>query len=132
MGWNGKNKPAMIFGMIVLGVGFVFGLIWVVMALWNWLMPAIFDISEITYWQAAGLLLLSKILFGGFCHKKKCGGHHCGGHHKGGHWKHKFKHKWGSMSEEDKRKWEEKFGKGCGFPKTEEKPSAETEVATEA
>lgn len=35
-----------------------------VMLLWNWLMPVIFGLTTITFWQALGLLALSKILFG--------------------------------------------------------------------
>src|ERR1700728_2564193 len=38
----------------------------VVMRLWNWLTPAIFGWHGINFWQAVGLLVLSKILFGGF------------------------------------------------------------------
>jgi hypothetical protein len=33
------------------------------MVLWNWLMPTIFDLPEITFWQACGLNILSAILF---------------------------------------------------------------------
>lgn len=36
------------------------------MTLWNHLLPEILDIKSITYWQAMGILVLSKILFGGF------------------------------------------------------------------
>lgn len=46
----------------------VFGFI--VKWLWNWLMPALFGLGVITYWQAFGIVLLAKLLFGGF------GGHH--------------------------------------------------------
>ena len=42
----------------------VFG--FVVRGLWNALIPAIFGWHTITFWQAVGLLVLSKILFGGF------------------------------------------------------------------
>lgn len=38
----------------------------VVMLLWNWLIPSIIGWAAINYWKAAGLLLLCKILFGGF------------------------------------------------------------------
>ena len=31
--------------------------------LWNWLMPTIFGLTKITYWQSLGLLILSSILF---------------------------------------------------------------------
>jgi hypothetical protein len=33
------------------------------MWLWNWLMPTMFGLPEITFWQAVGLNLLSTILF---------------------------------------------------------------------
>lgn len=31
--------------------------------LWNWLMPDIFGLVEITYWQAVGLCFLTSMLF---------------------------------------------------------------------
>jgi hypothetical protein len=34
-----------------------------VMLLWNWLMPELFGLREITFWQAIGLNMLSTILF---------------------------------------------------------------------
>ena len=41
----------------------------VVLQLWNWLLPPLFGWHEITFWQALGILALSRILFGGFgCH----------------------------------------------------------------
>jgi hypothetical protein len=59
----------MVLGGIVLGVliAFVFG--WFVRLLWNWLMPPIFGLPLITFWQAWGLVVLSHLLF-------KAGGHH--------------------------------------------------------
>jgi hypothetical protein len=36
----------------------------VVRQLWNWLMPTLFGLRQITFWQAVGLLALSRILFG--------------------------------------------------------------------
>jgi hypothetical protein len=38
----------------------------VVMRLWNWLLPLLFGWHTITFWQALGLLVLCRILFGGF------------------------------------------------------------------
>lgn len=38
----------------------------IVMFLWNWLMPAIFGLTTINFWQALGLFILARILFGGF------------------------------------------------------------------
>ena len=34
-----------------------------VMLLWNWLIPELFGLSEITFWQAIGLNILCTILF---------------------------------------------------------------------
>ena len=50
-----------LFAALFIGV-FSF----VVMSLWNWLMPALFGWRLVSYWQAVGILVLSKILFGGF------------------------------------------------------------------
>jgi hypothetical protein len=38
----------------------------VVMLLWNWLLPPLFGWSQVTFWQALGMLALCRILFGGF------------------------------------------------------------------
>ena len=38
----------------------------IVMLLWNWLMPAIFGLITISFWQALGLFALARILFGSF------------------------------------------------------------------
>jgi len=69
---NCKMKCWKIGLLVVAGVA---ALGWVVMALWNWLMPNLFDgVKQIDYVQAMGVLLLSKILFGGFrghkCHER--------------------------------------------------------------
>ena len=37
----------------------------VVKLLWNWLMPPLFGLPVISFWQALGLLALSRILVGG-------------------------------------------------------------------
>ena len=38
----------------------------VVLRLWNWLLPPLFGFRQITFWQGLGILLLCRILFGGF------------------------------------------------------------------
>jgi len=52
-------------GFGVLGVAAMFGFTYVVMLLWNWLVPELFNGPVVGYWQTLGLLLLSKILFSG-------------------------------------------------------------------
>jgi hypothetical protein len=49
-----------IIGLLVLAV-ILFG--YPTLLLWNWLMPTIFNLPYITFWQACGLNLLASILF---------------------------------------------------------------------
>ena len=37
----------------------------IVLQLWNWLLPPLFGWRQITFWQALGILVLCRILFGG-------------------------------------------------------------------
>ena len=39
--------------------------VWIVQLLWNWLMPYLFQLPTITYWQALGISFLCSLLFGG-------------------------------------------------------------------
>jgi H+/Cl- antiporter ClcA len=52
-------------GFGVLGVAAIFAFTWVVMLLWNALIPELFKGPELAYWQTMGLLVLSKIIFSG-------------------------------------------------------------------
>lgn len=71
----------------------------IVMSLWNALMPAIFGLPALGFWQALGLLILSKILFGSFVG---------GGHH---HHRHRVMHeRWAAMSEEEREKFRHAMG----------------------
>jgi hypothetical protein len=81
----------------------------VVMLLWNALMPQIFLLPSLNYWQAAGLLLLARILFGGLVHGMAGhGGHRGNGDgHLFGHGN-KLREKWMNMSEEERKEFMEK------------------------
>lgn len=72
-----SKKVWTIIGWVVLGIvgitGFAFLFGYVVMMLWNWLMPLIFGLKEIEFWQAVGIIILAKLLFGGFSGHHKCG-----------------------------------------------------------
>jgi membrane protein required for beta-lactamase induction len=57
---NSFEAVAAIIGMIAIAIVL---LGYPLMLLWNWLMPVIFGLPEITFWQAIGLNLLSTILF---------------------------------------------------------------------
>ena len=62
---RGAKIAVMAAAGVVLGPAFfaLFG--FVTMWLWNWLMPAIFKLPAVGFWQAVGILLLSQILFRG-------------------------------------------------------------------
>lgn len=67
-----RNLPkwAQILLMALLAVvgvtmfGFIFG--YIIMWLWNQLMPEIFGLTTISYWQGIGLFVLARILLGSF------------------------------------------------------------------
>ena len=77
---NGKSHClSRCLGIAVLAVVGLAVVGWIVMLLWNWLMPALFTGAQtIGFAQALGVLLLSKILFGGFHgrHRRHCREHH--------------------------------------------------------
>lgn len=94
-----------IFIPIAIAAGvFVFGS--VVMLLWNALLPALFGLKTITFWQALGILVLSKILFGGF--SRGHGHHKCHGHSH--HWQHG---RWMHLSPEEKEKMRTEWKGRC-------------------
>jgi hypothetical protein len=93
---------ALKFAAVVIVAGTLLGFI--VMSLWNWLAPAVLGAHAITFWQALGILVLSKILFGGF------GGRP--GHR--GHWKARMRERWGRMSPEDRERFRQGLRSRCG------------------
>jgi len=81
---------------VVAGIG-IFS--YVVMFLWNWILVSSAGWNPITFWQAMGLLLLSRILFGHWGRGESKWKKH--------QWKHKMKEKWDSMSQEEKDKFKD-------------------------
>jgi hypothetical protein len=79
--------------LIVLLAGTVFS--FAVMWLWNWLMPVLFGLHVITFWQALGILVLSKILFGGFRGRPGFGGD----------WRARLIRRWEDMTPEEREKF---------------------------
>ncbi|NJK97090.1 MAG: hypothetical protein HC905_21150 [Bacteroidales bacterium] len=55
-----KKRWYFFIPLIIAGIA-AFG--YITMSLWNYLMPAIFNLPVITYWQTLGLLVLSRITF---------------------------------------------------------------------
>ena len=74
---------------------------WIVMLLWNALLPGLFGAPPLRYLQAAGLLVLSRILLGGLR-----------GHH--GHWRHRaWRERWDSLTPEERERLREKYSRHC-------------------
>jgi hypothetical protein len=88
----------------------------VVMKLWNWLLPAFFGWRQITFWQALGILALSRILFGGF----GCGH---GGYRP--RWRGRMAERWQNMTPEERERFRQGMRGRCGFgtPASESKES---------
>jgi hypothetical protein len=64
-GWVKRNPWIFVAGPVAIALfGWAFGE--VVMHLWNWLLPMLFGWKQITFWQGLGLVILCRILFGGF------------------------------------------------------------------
>ena len=77
----------------------------VVMRLWNWLIPGIFGWRLITFWQALGILVLSKILFGGFRG-------HSGPHLR---WRRRMMEHWAQMTPEERERFRDSMRERCGL-----------------
>ncbi|MEI6243880.1 MAG: hypothetical protein WCQ64_02435 [Acidobacteriota bacterium] len=82
--------------LAIVGLALFIGLGgWIVQLLWNWLLPTLFGWPAVTFWQALGLLLLCRILFGRF----------------GGHGAYRGKH----MNPEDRERFRAKMRERFGF-----------------
>jgi hypothetical protein len=86
---------------IVVLAGAVVGL--VIEGLWNWLMPSLFGLHQVTFWQALGLLVFCKLLFGGF--------HRHSSHRRC--WKRGVKERLENMAPEEREKFREIMRECC-------------------
>src|SRR5262249_52147502 len=67
------------------------------MSLWNWLMPSLFKLPVIDFWQALGLVILCKILFGSLhSHQDKQP-----------RWRRPMRGRWEEMTPEEREKFRE-------------------------
>lgn len=59
--------------MLLFGIISLAAISGAVMLLWNWLIPGIFGLATINFWQALGLFALARLLFGrlGFGHGRR-------------------------------------------------------------
>jgi hypothetical protein len=115
-----------VFGITAFVLLFGFG----TMHLWNWLVPSLFHGPIVTFGQAIGLLILSKILFGSFNGKHGRGGHCSGGGKWGryGGWKEKMGERFSNMTPEEKEKFKQRFKDRCGHNFWMDKEEVETKT----
>lgn len=102
------NRVMKFLACVALGLIGIFLIGFITMSLWNWLVPVLFNGPTLSFWQALGLLLLSKILFWGFGASKH-GGY--GNRHRSHdmHWKSKFYNKFSSMTPEEREQMKQKM-----------------------
>ena len=100
-----KAKGVFYFGkFVIMGVAFLALFTYVVMLLWNWLVPELFNGPLLTYWQTLGILVLSKILLSGLGHGHKdkrpwqSRDHSWRHRHPGSEWRKKFEEKMNGRS----------------------------------
>ena len=73
--------------------------------LWNWLLPPLFGWRQITFWQALGLLVLCRILFGGVSGR---------GMHRS-NYRRRMAERWEHMTPEEREKFRQSWRGRCGF-----------------
>jgi hypothetical protein len=110
--WFLRALRFLLFAAVFIAV---FG--FVVMGLWNWLLPALFGWHHIDYWQALGILVLSKILFSGFR----------GGPGRNWGWRGRMMDRWEKMTPEEREKFRQGLRGRCGgFGRSEAETKAPT------
>lgn len=95
-----------IAGFILIGIAAIALFSFIVMGLWNAILVPVVHVSAVTFWQAAGILLLSKILFSGF----RGGGRFGGRRHE---WRQEMKEKWQNMTPEEREKMKQEWRQRC-------------------
>lgn len=98
------RRISRILKFVVFAAVFIAVFSFVVMKLWNWLMPALFGLHLITYSQAVGVLILSKIFFGGFRGRPR----------PPWHWRQRMFERWEQMTPEELEKFRQGLRSRCG------------------
>ncbi len=92
-----RNFKKRWYLFIPLGIAGLIAFGFAAMYLWNWLMPALFHLPEITFWQTVGLMILSRMILGFGCHGRR--------HHD--HYHSKMHDKWAKMTPEEREQFRE-------------------------
>ncbi|GAB3229494.1 hypothetical protein GCM10027346_14980 [Hymenobacter seoulensis] len=117
--WLLRGLKFLLFGALLVAVaGFV------TMSLWNWLIPSLFNGPYITFWQTLGLLVLSRILFGGFR-----GGRAGGWARHRRAWRQKMESRMAHLTPEEQEKFRQKMRASCGPAWLRRQPAEDTQTA---
>ena len=100
-----KFRIKKVLFLVIIGIAAILVFGFVVMSLWNAILPAVLGVKAISFIQALGILLLSKILFGGFAGGRRGPGHQ---------WKQQMQEKWDVMSPEEREKFKAEWKNRCG------------------
>ena len=101
------------FALIAVAAVGLFGFI--VMRLWNAVLPPVTGWHELTFWRAVGLLILSRILFGAWFHGAGRG-----------HWRRRMAERWERMTPEEREKFREGMRARCGPFRAPEPPAPQS------
>ena len=104
--------PAAIVGIAL----FIFIGSELVKQLWNWLLPPLFGWPMISFWQALGILVLCRILFG---HHGWRGGRNRSMRER---MRERMNDRWKDMTPEQRERMRERWGRACGFEQPESEP----------
>ena len=96
----------LLFPLLAAAVVFLAGS--AVQYLWNAILPAVTGVRTLTFWQAVGLLVLCRLLFGGF--GGRSGGKWGGDHRRGGP---RMRERWMQMSAEERLRFREAWRQRC-------------------
>jgi len=117
-----KSKIFHVFKFLLMGALFITALGFGVRELWNCLIPDLFHGPVVTFWQALGLCLLGKLIFG--WHGGRGGGFGGGFGPAKEKWRNKMREKMEHMTDEEKEKLRERFKRcmpGRGFDRWNDK-----------
>lgn len=96
---------------------FIVLLSFLAMTLWNNVLVAVIHVSVINFWQALGLIALSRILFGGFPGKPGWAGH---GRRR--REMEEMRNKWFNLSPEERKNFKQNWKSRCGGEQTASRP----------
>jgi hypothetical protein len=109
-----RGIKGLAFAVLAIVAFIAFG--YVVMLLWNWVVPAVTGFRSVTFGQALALLVLSRILFGGLR-----------GHAGGRHWRNRMRGRWEQMTPEERERFRDFLGPRhrCGRADESSRPASE-------